>query len=142
MEHKNSYIMGFTESIHTTVAISFDGYSTDLLKGKRPTHVRSECNVCKHMLLAMYITCPLVSPYACTPVCSSRALERLCLIANCIFTTFDYVIETRVLVYVVQCINFWFTNMKQEENMVALQIGGILLMMSFMDSLVCPGSPC
>jgi len=25
LEHKNNYIMGFTESIYTTVAISFDG---------------------------------------------------------------------------------------------------------------------
>ena len=61
------------------------------------------------------------------PVCSSQALERLCFIVNCIITTFDYVIKTRVLVYVVQCINLWFTNMKQEENMVALLICGMLL---------------
>ena len=79
-------------------------------------------------------TCPLARPYVCTPVCSSRALERLCLIANCIFTTFDYVIKTLVLVHVLQCINLWFTNMKQEENMVALLICGILLMLSLVDS--------
>jgi len=76
------------------------------------------------------------------PACSSRAPERVCLIENCIITTFDYVIETRVLVYVVQCINLRFTNMKQEENMVALLIRGMLLMLSLVDSPVCPGSPC
>ena len=100
LECKNSYIMGFAESIYTTVAISFDGYSTDLLKGKRPT-CYSQCTC----------TCPLASPYACTPVCISRALECPCLIANCIITTFDYVIKT-LLVYAVQCINLWFTNLK------------------------------
>ena len=51
--------MGFAESIYTTVAISFDGYSTDLLKGKCPTRVKSECNACKHMLLAMYMYLPI-----------------------------------------------------------------------------------
>ena len=50
--------MGFTESIYTTVAISFDGYSTDLLKRKRPARVKSERNVCKHMLLRIYIYLP------------------------------------------------------------------------------------
>ena len=50
--------MGFTESIYTRVAIGFDGYSTDLLKGKRPTCVKSECNAHKHMLLAMYMYLP------------------------------------------------------------------------------------
>ena len=50
--------MGFAESIYTTVAISFDGYSTDLLKRKRPTCVKSECNVCKHMLLRIYMYLP------------------------------------------------------------------------------------
>ena len=83
LERKNSYVMGFAESIYTTVAISFDGYSTDLLKGKRPT-CYSQCTC----------TCPLASPYTCIPVCSSRVLERLCLIVNCIITTFDYVIKT------------------------------------------------
>ena len=51
--------MGFAESIYTTVAISFDGYSTDFMKGKRPTRVKSECNERKHMLLAMYMYLPL-----------------------------------------------------------------------------------
>ena len=52
--------MGFTESIYTTVAISFDGYSTDFLKCKCPTRVKSECNARKHndMLLAMYMYLP------------------------------------------------------------------------------------
>ena len=50
--------MGFAESIYTTDATSFDGYSTDLLKSKRPTCVKIECNVCKHMLLAMYTYLP------------------------------------------------------------------------------------
>ena len=68
LERKNSYVMGFAESIYTTVAISFDGYSTDLLKGKRPT-CYSQCTC----------TCPLASPYTCTPVCSSRVLERFVL---------------------------------------------------------------
>ena len=45
--------MGFVESIYTTVVISFDGYSADLLKGKRPTRVNSEYNAHKHMLLTM-----------------------------------------------------------------------------------------
>ena len=85
-------------------------------------------------------TCPLTSPYACMPACSSRVLEHSCLIANCITTTFDHVIKTRVLVYIVQCINLWFTNMKQEENMVALLIRG-MLMLSLVDSPVCLGSP-
>ena len=83
-------------------------------------------------------TCPLASPYACTPVCSSRALERSCLIANCITTTFDYVIKTQVVMYVVQCINLWFTNMKQEENMVhPWHVNA-----ASVDSPVCPVSPC
>jgi len=58
LEHNLSIKLGFVESIYTTVAISIDGYSTDLLKGKRPTCVKSECNACKHMLLAMYMYLP------------------------------------------------------------------------------------
>ena len=50
--------MGFTEFIYTRVAISFDGLSTDLLKGKHPTRVKSNCNVRTHMLLAMYMYLP------------------------------------------------------------------------------------
>ena len=50
--------MGFVESIYTTVAISFDGYSTDLLKGKCPTRVKSKRNAHKHMLLTMYMYLP------------------------------------------------------------------------------------
>ena len=49
--------------------------------------------------------------------------------------------QITVLVYVVQCINVWFTNMKQEENMVVLLIPSTL-MLSLMDSPLCPGSPC
>ena len=37
--------------------------------------------------------------------------------------------------YVVQCINMWFTNMKQEENIMALLIHG-MLMLSLVDSPV------
>ena len=141
LENENSYFMGFAESIYTTVAISFDGYSTDLLKGKCPTRVKSECNACSICYSQCTCTCPLSSPYACTPECSSWALECSCLIVNCMITTFDYVIKTRVLVYVVQCINLWFTNTKQEENMVALLIRGMLIL-SLVDSPVCPGSTC
>ena len=61
--------MGFAESIYTTVAISFDGYSTDLLKGKCPTRVKSECNARKHMLLAMYMY---------LPTCRIHMHARLC----------------------------------------------------------------
>jgi len=51
-------VTSWVESIYTTVAISFDEYSTDLLKGKRPTLIKSECNVYKHMLLRMYMYLP------------------------------------------------------------------------------------
>jgi len=94
-----------------------------------------------HATHNVYVPAHSQSPHACTPACSSQVLDRSCLIANCIITTFDYVIKTRVLVYVVQCINLWFTDMKQEENMVALLIRG-MLMLSLVDSPVCPGSPC
>lgn len=46
-------------------------YSTDLLKVKCPTHVKSKCNACSTCYLQC--TCPLTSPYM--PVCSSEAME-------------------------------------------------------------------
>ena len=60
--------MGFAESIYTTVVISFDGYSTDLLKGKRPTRVNSECNAPSTCYSQCTCTCPL----------TSRSRARLC----------------------------------------------------------------
>ena len=41
--------MGFAESIYTTVAISFDGYSTDLLKKANAPHVTRNAHVPAHL---------------------------------------------------------------------------------------------
>ena len=71
-----------------------------------------------HATHNVYVPAHSQSPYACMPACSGRVLQHSCLIANCIITTFDYIIKTRVLVYVLhlQCINLWFTNMKRGKH--------------------------
>jgi len=48
-------------------------YSTDLLKGKWPTCVKSKCNVLEHTLIAMYLPVhKFIHAHTC---CSSRVLE-------------------------------------------------------------------